>query len=239
MNRIFDSTGRKFDVYVISTSREDRDAVPEGWHPIELTGDDGWSDNLITAVKSIPTDYILLWLDDIIPTQVSNESFWESIEEFILNHQPTYLRLSPKPKSNFIFKKDRRGFSYYALPPGTPYRNSTILAIWKRVDLLKTLVPGETAWQFEVRGSERSRGQTFYCLNTPPIKTVNLIVKGQVEPASLRAVKAAGLTYTTLRAEIPRIQLLRLRAKEALHALLIRLLPDRVFTLLQGVRHRT
>jgi len=229
--------GADLPVHVVCTNPDDIEHIPEGWHPIHTQSDLGWSDNLIRCVESMTSDYILLWLDDIIPVEVTKPGFLKSIKEFIGSQKPSYLRLSPKPPSNDLFVVDRAGFEYFKIGNDVPYRNSTILALWHREALLKVLRPGETAWQFEVNGSRRSTGLEFFCLNSAPIKTVNLIVKGYIEPASMRAITHAGLPYSGQRLRMPLTTLMRLRTKELVHHILISSLPPAWFTKLQAIRH--
>jgi hypothetical protein len=225
----------KFKISCICTGVDDAAHMPKGWVPILLNKDLGWSDNILHALKQVSGEYVLLWLDDIIPVSSPEESLEVFIREAISNLNPVYLRLSPKPKGQRMVSMVG-GRAVYDLPKNMPYRNSTILALWQKSHLASILRGGESAWQFEINGTERSAAiDGFFCINQPIVKTANLIVKGKIEPASLAKVREFQLEYKSTREEIRGVALCKLRLKEYLHSVATLLMPPSVFKVIQKI----
>ena len=149
-----------------------------------------WSSELLDALSALKTDYILLWLDDLIPTNIPSLATIETRINWAIKHRVSYLRLNPTPAGNgeVVAPGIRR------VPPGSLYRTSTILSVWRREVLMALLDPTESAWQFELIGSKRSDAhRDFFAPDTASVQVVNLLVKGFVDPRAERILSASGI----------------------------------------------
>ena len=112
-----------------------------------------WSSQLKWALEQIPEASILLLLEDyILLKPVRNERI-EYYFNIFKKTNAGYLRLIPYPLPNAPLP-DYPGIG--VLNPGTPYRNNTQAAIWKKETLSSLLIPTESAWDFELKGTHRS-----------------------------------------------------------------------------------
>jgi hypothetical protein len=106
-----------------------------------------------------------------------------------------YIKLIKKQRAN---KKINQYFS--EVYPGMLYRSTCVYALWKRETLLRLLVPGENAWQFEINGSKRSdEYHGFYVVNKSIFRLIHLVVKGKLLRHQFRKIKRLGYQQTILR----------------------------------------
>ena len=162
--------------------------VPVGMRPLPVGQDATWSANLIQALKTLNSDYVLLWLDDLyLIGQVDNSRVMTLIDR-ATNENWDYIRLNPTPGPPL------KSGEFGRLPEGDIYRASIVLAAWKRTTLLDLLGPAENPWQFERYGSIRSdRYFNFYasCLELAP--SLNCVIKGKWDPRAISTLLEAGI----------------------------------------------
>ena len=184
---------------------------------IAVGQDVSWSDNLIVALKNISEPYILLNIDDLILYHPINHSeVMKIISPFIIE-KGDYLRLNPTPPG-------QGGKVTSKIPTGAPYRTSTQFSLWRK-DVLQTLLrSGETAWDFEIKGSVRSDNfSLWYASKVYLIRHVNLIIKGKVDPSAANTLRNVGIAVNNSRPVLSWIERLSLR---------LRILRSKIFFLL-------
>jgi len=191
--------------------------VPEidGVQVINVGEDLSWSDNLLNALKIIKEKNVLLYIDDLILTDFVDNPKIEKLLEFFNNVDGNYLRLNPTPAGS---GEDEVG----TVDPGDVYRCSTVFSVWRKTVLLSLLRSGESAWDFEISGTQRSMGyDRWFASNSSVMVWVNLIVKGSVDPRAEKILKNQGISWVSARKRLGVFQLQRLRTKEALSSLLL------------------
>src|SRR6056297_2308057 len=88
---------------------------------MQLGADEGWSSNLIKALKSIDSEYIIYLQEDyFLKGKVKNEDIYQALD-IIEKEKAAYLRLNPK-KESISYKKY---YNINLLPKNIPYLNST------------------------------------------------------------------------------------------------------------------
>lgn len=134
------------------------------------SGDEkNWSTQAIRQLGQLETPYVLMMLDDFfLRAPVSTEKV-EQCLNFLREHKGHCLRLLPRPAPPQ--PAQQQNTSIGEIPAGTPYRVSTQGAIWKRDTLLELLREGESIWQFEMNGTQRSAAfpDGFYGVYTPAL----------------------------------------------------------------------
>jgi hypothetical protein len=163
-------------------------------HPLVCSitiGDDiSWSDNLSKALDKVDEEYVLMWIDDLI---LLNDFNWNDIQrkiQWFFEQKSDYMRLNPTP----IGVDKTKSFSKIAV--NDYYRSSTVFSIWRKEVLERILVSGESAWQFEIIGTDRTnKYKKWYASSSYLINYTNLVIKGKVHPKSLSLVQKAGLIY--------------------------------------------
>ncbi|MDQ6862063.1 MAG: hypothetical protein M3032_13030 [Verrucomicrobiota bacterium] len=118
-------------------------------------GDDkGWASNMQVALQQIATPYILYFQEDYFLTgRVDNEQLARDIEFAIAQNAAALSffdlsALEPQPPT----PNER----YIPIPRESKGRTRLQTTLWNSDALASILVPGETAWDMEARGSRRT-----------------------------------------------------------------------------------
>lgn len=127
-----------------------------------------WSTGLLVCLEQIKEDYVIIMLEDFfLRTPINNEDIINALT-FLHEHEGHSLKLIPNPVP------DQRiswgGKNYYGeFSIGRPYRVNLQGAIWHKKTLERIIQRGETAWQFEVQGTQRAEAikSGFYGVYVP------------------------------------------------------------------------
>ena len=140
---------------------------------IKVGADISWSDNLIKAIDNLKNEYVLLLLDDLFLVNKVSSDYFDKISKWIELNSPNYIRLTISHKP-VVFDR-----LVGQLPNKTPYKTSLMPSIWKKSILKEILKSGESAWDFETKGSLRAfKYDNFYAVQKDFIQYENAIIKG-------------------------------------------------------------
>ena len=122
---------------------------------IAVGPDRGWSTNLLQALEQIAHPHILYFQEDYFLTAPVHRAqlardFAEAMES---NADSLCFRARSEPDTGFEPLNDRFGI----VPLSSDGRTRCQVTLWRRDALHSILRPGETAWDFEARGSERTQ----------------------------------------------------------------------------------
>jgi hypothetical protein len=120
---------------------------------INLENEENWSSSLISALKKINENYVILILEDFLITHHVDTEQIEELWQYMRKKNAACLRLFPCPGPDTICKDNS---NVGIIAKGAPYRSSTMVAIWDKEILLSLLQKGETAWEFELKGTKRT-----------------------------------------------------------------------------------
>lgn len=113
-----------------------------------------WSDNVALALSQIENEYVMVMLEDFLLTERVDIDVLTQYFTFMQENSAGYLRLMANPPPNHLL---RNSVDIGEIRKGAEYRTSLQLAFWKK-DILQTiLLPGESPWEFELKGSIRSQ----------------------------------------------------------------------------------
>lgn len=154
--------GCPFPVYLISNHL---DSPVAGVTAMKVRDDESWSTNLGRALVRLDAEFLLYlqedyWLREPVDT-VRVLSYIGLMER----HHLDYVRLLSFPKPDRAWPYDAR---LGLIDAGASYRTSLQVALWRKETLQRLLRPGESAWSFEMAGTERSRGYTDTFLSVWP-----------------------------------------------------------------------
>jgi len=123
--------------------------------------DKRFASNLRVALKSISTPYILYLQEDYLLEKKTDTANLLRFFTYLREYDAAYVRLSPMPRPDKIYPSGDIG----ELDKNAPYRTSLQAAFWDKNVLLELLRNGESGWDFEVKGTERSReiSRKFLC----------------------------------------------------------------------------
>ncbi len=160
--------------------------------------DKKWASNLLEALETIETPYILYMQEDyFLQNKVQTEKILELIQK-MQEWGAGYIRLVPSPKPD-------KAFGVYPLLglilPNSPYRTSLQASIWSVETLKKLLRSGESGWDMEKYGSERSNtlSELFLSAYKPILDyyAPTAIKKGKWMPGALWLCKKEGIVVDT------------------------------------------
>ncbi len=141
-------------------------------------GDYEWSKRFRLCLEQIEADYVLLLLEDyFLDEPISNERFTRYLK-MLRDLGGTVLRLYPRPGPDIeIPGHPELG----RIHRKAPYRISAQPAIWRRIDLLDLLRDEESIWDFEWKGTTRSRTKTasFYSTYKTEFPYRHVLERGQ------------------------------------------------------------
>lgn len=166
-----------------------------------------WSDGLIKLLNQIDDSHFILMLEDYLITRHVDVQAVQILYDYA--RQFTYtVRVDLTGDRLYAFGVDLNYGTVNRLDliksmPGSPYHLSTMTAIWNRELLLKVLVPGETPWDLEIRGTTRlSHEQDMLVIGTRqwPVKHTlafrggdsGKLLLDEVNPADVEALRGLG-----------------------------------------------
>jgi hypothetical protein len=183
--------GRPAATYVVANHRA---CTHPGVASILVGDDRSWSDNLITALASVPQDYVFLALDDLVMLPGTDAPRMNRMLARAVDEGWDYLRVNPLPAPAQM-GADGLGRS----APGEAYRSATVWSLWRKEVLLAVLKPGENAWQFEKTGSERTDAYPqWWASGLRNVPYLNVVTAGRADPDALRRLQSLGFDVGTI-----------------------------------------
>lgn len=156
---------------------------PKDWIYINKGEDVSWSKSLKDYLDSIPTDYILLLLDDFVLLRPVNQESIDDAFKFLVKNDGVMLRLVPNPKGSIYVNKK---FSLIDVKNRVPYITSLQAAIWKKSFLIELLKYDYNPWEFEIKAGKTPECLKYYnklfVSNTPLLHYKHYVEKGKFYP---------------------------------------------------------
>lgn len=182
-----------------------------------------WSTSLRASLDKVKEDNVLLFIDDAFFCEPVNQDLLEQYYRDFLEKKMNYLRLKNSP-----FPDTKINKYYGQISPGQLYRTAIFPSIWKKDILLSVLKDGESAWQFELQGSDRSDSlDGFYGVYNDMFKVIHGVIKGKWDPSAISALQKEGISSFIGRSVLSHNEVLGLRFA-ALRKYGLRLFPGRV-----------
>lgn len=158
-----------------------------------------WSDSLRAAILQLGVPYVLTLQDDfLLEAPVSTEAVARAVGK-LQQRGGAYLRLVPTPIPWWQSIARSRADTV-VIPASSPYRISNQAAVWKCDALLGLLRSGESPWDMEIRGSERSAAESlgFLSCTTALFRyhPHGAVIRGKWSRRGARRCKAAGVWQT-------------------------------------------
>lgn len=144
-----------------------------------------WSDALIKVLHETPDEQVLIMLEDawvVQPVKVDLVFWLVAVME--RNPQITRMDLTTDRMYNQHAQPflELGGVEFVQTPPPlSNYQASLCAGIWNKTQLLKVLIPGETPWDFEMRGTERMNNTGALVLGTKQLPLRHLFAVRQAE----------------------------------------------------------
>jgi hypothetical protein len=157
---------------------------------LAIGADVTWADGVARMLDRIPSDYVLLMLEDFLLMQPVDTARVLGLAGIARAEQTGCLRLYS------IYPPERDLPEYPALAafaPGDKYRITAQAAIWRMDTLRRLLVPGFSAWDFELLGSQMSdfMPDRIWGVREPALVYDHAVEKGRWRPQGLAICRAA------------------------------------------------
>ena len=141
-------------IYPVFLITEEKKADISSVKSLSLGLDKDWSTLMLQSLKEVETPYVLLMLEDFfIRKEVDSEKIISLLKSMEKNNL-SMLRLIPRPGPTISIAGESR---YGSLSIDDSYRVSTQGSLWKVEVLSALLKAGESAWEFEINGTKRSK----------------------------------------------------------------------------------
>lgn len=174
-----------YPTYLLTNTKE---PMIEGVQTLAIGDDISWSDNLITALKYIKEEYVLIMLEDLILIESVQTNKVIEVVEWANKHKVNYVRMNPTVRAD----KPHNSLVGY-VSKGTVYRASVVMPLFRKEALLELLKSGENAWEFEYFGSERAdKMDDFYATHYDYFPCINGIIKGVWEYSAVKTLQQLG-----------------------------------------------
>jgi hypothetical protein len=151
-----------------------------------LSGPDrDWSSSIRKCVEQICHDYLFFFIDDAFLISKVDSKSVEGVISDAISQDINYLRLRPSPPPDAPYNSH-----YGVISRDAEYRASLFASVWKRDVFLHVLNDGETAWAFEVVGTERSRSlDGFFSTWREHFTYLHIIENGLYISKSVKALR--------------------------------------------------
>ena len=157
------------------------------WQSLAVGPDRGWSSNLLVALQRIPQPYVLYFQEDYFLTDfVRPHQLSEDFADFVSRDADSLCfraRSTPDPGTEPL--NERIGIA----PLVSDGRTRCQVTLWKKSALQSILRTGESAWDFEARGSARTQEMEILTYrrrdNTPVPYLMSAISRGFWMPDAL------------------------------------------------------
>jgi len=123
-------------------------------HAIRVGRDREWAANMQVALQQVPTPYVLYMQDDYFLTAPVSRDQLSSDLAYAIDRDVASLCFYDLSLLEPDFARIDARFS--VVPQNSKGRTRLQVTLWKRDALASVLRPGETAWEMEARGSERT-----------------------------------------------------------------------------------
>lgn len=184
LNKYFPFDNKK---YLISNILDYKNPNTKNLSIIKTGEDIDWSTNLLKALDRIPENKLLIILEDIYLSAQFDIKKFLKVQEFTFIDDSQHIKIFSGPKATQLTLDT----FIYRYKPGMTYL-ATVNGIWDKNTLQKIIIPGESAWQFEVNGSYRAQylAKKFYNLDSDLLPSINIVEKGKWIPSSLKWIKS-------------------------------------------------
>lgn len=115
-----------------------------------------WGKRLIETLQRIDSKYIIFLLDDFFVTDIVDQTIIDKCVDY-LEQKDKIATFGFVPSSNISRKKSNEFTGFELRNRTEKWRINTQAAIWRRDKLISYIRPHETAWEWELYGSERSQ----------------------------------------------------------------------------------
>jgi hypothetical protein len=213
-----------YKIYLLTNNKK---YIAQNVTSLCVGNDTMWGENLTKALKKITENYVLTTFDDLFFTSNINTNKIYRLFELFKEKNMNYLKL------NYPRKYDLKSIENHTqigeIPRGISYRSSAVATIWKKAVLLDINDNAYSAWDFEIKGSNRTnKYDKWYGSLVQDMPFLNLIIKGKCDPNVYKYFKEKGIDLSDDRLVIMNYKdQIRYELRKKCSALFHRLVPNK------------
>lgn len=181
-----------YDIYLISNYGIYND---QRVRTLQVGNDKGWASNMLFCLNQIDAENIIYFQEDYFINRSVDSLQVENCLDFFQANGADYLGLYPLPKPDYVNYNGQIRIG--KLSSTARMRTSLQTAIWRKTSLSNLLIDGETGWDMEREGTNRSRNMLFLRFNEfeniPICYCFTGIIRGAWNPESLQMCIANNL----------------------------------------------
>jgi len=190
-------TTRRFEVEVLGFAPPTV-AYPDNYHFVSL-GDQSdypnknWADPIRPIIEGIEENYFVLHWDDLFPIGSLNEELFDEAVDLVSSRAAQKCTFFFGARNQYLSSL-RYNNNFVELKQDIDYRVGLTPGIWSKDYFLKYLNPGDTSWDYEIRGSQSARndGATLLLPRKQPISPyINMYDKGVFHYKHLNQMKSS------------------------------------------------
>ncbi len=161
---------------------------------IAVGDDTDWSSGFRGMLEEIPHPYVIVLIEDYLLTQSVDTVRIDRLVSYMEDKGAGCLRLYPCPGPDLPCPDNPE---VGEISKGADYRLSLQAAIWNRQTLLELLREGESAWELEINGTERTNDLDvpFLCVigDSPIPYFCTGVVKGKWVKEAVKLCETEGI----------------------------------------------
>ncbi len=164
----------------------------KGVIPICIGNDIAWTDNVAKMLECIEEPYVLILLEDIfLSARVDNE-YIKRLLCYIVDHDIDCLHLHNHYTGIKCMDKE---LGVQFIEAGSPYYVHAVECIWKKEMLKKFLIPGYSAWDFELKNSKTVKPgeQSFAAVKKNVFEIKNGVIRGKYLKSTVGFLASEGI----------------------------------------------
>ena len=198
---------------------------------LKIGEDKGWSENLKKGLALIKEDYIFMIIEDhFLINQVDSKNILSLAIRMYQNNY-NYLRLNPS------LKPDIKIDLYIGkINQDSIYRTSIPFSFWNKNTLVDLLNDDETAWDFEIKGSERSsKYDNFFATRYHSFKFIHGVKRGIWYRNAIKQLGRMNILIDTKNRNIMRKSTyIKNRIIDYIHFILMKFFPNKIKTIIMN-----
>jgi len=157
-----------------------------------IGGDKSWCENVKSMITQIPSDRILLLLEDFFLEETVNTNNVNKALQYAIDNDIDCLRVCPNPPPQTITYKE---LNIGLVKRNAPYYISTQPSIWKKDALAYLLKDGYSAWDFEKKNTADTnlKELKIYSSKDFIIKRHNGVERGKYYTSTIKLLEENGI----------------------------------------------
>lgn len=163
---------------------------------LAIGDDESWASGVLKMLDALEGDHVIVFLEDFMLQQRVDTAAVLALVDLARRERVGCLRLVAHMPLAYAPTRPVAGVPGVGeIERGALHRVSLQVAIWRVETLRRLLVPGETAWDFEVLGTALSNRlpEPFWGVYESVIRYDQAVEKGKWKPAGLRICQEAGV----------------------------------------------